>query len=83
MALGLLDALPVEVGRGIGAGQLRARHYQRTCCAVSLADCVAAQTARSLGGRLATSDPHLLNFCHAERVEVVVPGTDGSTWSPS
>jgi len=42
------------------------------------ADCIAAQTARSKAEPLATSDPHLLDLCHAEGIAtVVLPGSDG------
>jgi hypothetical protein len=33
---------------------------------------------------LATSDPHLLDLCHAESIDtIVLPSTNGSRWSPS
>ena len=80
--LGLLDGLPVESAIGVGAGRLRARRYHRTRCAVSLADCVAAELARAHRQPLATSDPHLLDVCHAEGIAVtVLPGSDGTTWT--
>jgi len=41
------------------AGLLRARHYDRNTCSVSLADCFAAATALDAASALATSDPHL------------------------
>ena len=81
--LGLLDGLPVDSTIGIAVGQLRARHYQRRRCEVSLADCVAAEVARARGEALATSDPHLLDVCHAEHIAVIVlPGSDGTRWTP-
>jgi PIN domain nuclease of toxin-antitoxin system len=80
--LGLLDALSVGPAHGMAAGRLRARHYHRTRCAVSLADCIAVEIARSSGRRLATSDPHMLDVCHAEGVAVtVLPGSDGTIWA--
>lgn len=82
--LGLVDGLPVDAPLGAAAGRLRARHYHRAHRAVSLADCVAAEVARLVGRPLATSDPHLLDVCHAERIDVVVlPGSDGTTWAAS
>lgn len=81
--LGLLDAFPVGAGIGMAAGLLRGRHYHRTHCAVSMADCVAAALARWRGEGLATSDPHLLDVCHAEGIEaIVLPASDGSRWEP-
>lgn len=76
--LGLLDGRTVDSGLGIAAGRLRARHYDRRRCQVSLAGCVAAEAARSGGEPLATADPDLLDVCHAEGTAVVVlPGSAG------
>jgi predicted nucleic acid-binding protein len=81
--LRLLDGLPVTPDVGAAAGRLRARRYHRQRCAVSLADCIAAEAARSRHEPLATSDPHLLDVCHAEQIaRLVLPQSDGSTWSP-
>jgi PIN domain nuclease of toxin-antitoxin system len=80
--LGVLDPVPLDAATGLASGLLRAKHYHRTCCAISMADAVAAETARSMGVRLATSDPHLLDVCHREAIDVVVlPGTDGTRWT--
>jgi len=76
---------PVVVDASLAgaAGRLRARSYHRTTCPVSLADCVAAEAARETGRSLATSDPALLDICRREEIAVVVlPGTDGSRWTP-
>ena len=82
--LGLGDAAVIDPAIGGAAGRLRALHYHRTSCAVSLADCVAAEVARARRRPLATSDPHLLDVCHAEGIDVeVLPGTTGSRWTPS
>jgi len=82
--LGLLDAPDIATSTAAAAGLLRARHYHRSRCTVSLADCIAAEVARSADAALATSDPHLLDVCHAERVAThVLPGSDGSVWTPS
>ena len=81
--LGLLEGFPVGAELGLAAGRLRARQYHRTRCSVSLADCVAAEVARSLGRPLVTSDPHLLDLCTREQVpHLALPGTDGTTWAP-
>jgi PIN domain nuclease of toxin-antitoxin system len=82
--LGLLDGIPVDSTVAIAAGRLRARHYHRTRCAVSLADCVAAEVARSRQQPLATSDPHMLDVCHTEGVAVaVLASSDGTRWAPT
>src|SRR5664279_4402659 len=81
--LGLLDATPVDPPVGNAAGRLRARHYHRTRCPISMADCIAAETARSTGQSLATADPDLLDVCHTERIAVIpLPGSGGTTWTP-
>jgi predicted nucleic acid-binding protein len=80
--LGLIDGIVVDSSIGASAGRLRARPYDRTCCTVSTADCIAAEVARSRTEALATSDPHLLDLCHAEGIgTVVLPGSDGSRWA--
>ncbi|HEX2849191.1 MAG TPA: PIN domain-containing protein [Acidimicrobiales bacterium] len=81
--LGLDDAVVLDSVVASAAGRLRARHYHRTRCPISLADCVAAEVARSTGRSLATSDPALLDVCHHEQIPLtVLPRTDGSRWSP-
>ncbi len=82
--LGLLDPVPVDVAVGSAAGRLRARRYHRTRCAVSMADCIAAETARATGRSLATADPHLLALCHAEGTRTIaLPASDGTRWTPT
>lgn len=73
-------ALQPEVA--VRAGLLRARYYQRGVRALSLADCVAAETARFFDAHLATADPALLETCAIEGVSVIVlPDTSGNSWS--
>ena len=81
--LGLTDALAVDGDLALRAGLLRSRHYHRTNRAVSLADCVAAEAARTLGTGLVTADPHLLELCRDERIaSIPLPDSSGSRWSP-
>jgi hypothetical protein len=48
-----------------------------------MADCVAAEAARARNESLATSDPHLLDACHAEDIaRLILPQSNGTTWSP-
>jgi hypothetical protein len=48
-----------------------------------MADCIAAEIARSRNEELATSDPRLLDVCHAENIaHLALPQSDGSTWFP-
>ena len=57
---------PVSSDQGLLAGRLRARHYHRERCAVSLADCLAAAAALSEHRPLATSDPALAAVVRTE-----------------
>jgi predicted nucleic acid-binding protein len=83
-SIGLLDVQPLDNRTVISAGALRAARYHRSRCVVSLADCVAAETARSMGGSLCTSDPHLLDVCHAEGIDVVaLLDSTGQRWTPT
>ncbi len=81
--LGLGNAEPVDPTIGLRAGLLRGRHYHRRDRAVSLADCIAAETARATDAALVTSDPHLLDLCDHEGIEVIaLPDSSGETWTP-
>jgi PIN domain nuclease of toxin-antitoxin system len=56
------------------AGLLRARHYHRVRCPLSLADCVCL--AAAVGGRLATADGSMLRTAGVEGIETVpLPAT--------
>lgn len=81
--LGLDDPVLVDEKLAAATGRLRARRYHRVRCPVSLADCFAAEAARSESRSLATSDPDLLDVCHHEGIAVtVLTGSDGSRWVP-
>jgi predicted nucleic acid-binding protein len=81
--VGLDEPVPLDSDAAHRAGLLRAKHYQRRTRAVSLADCIAADTARLKNQPLATSDPHLLELCTDEGIPVIVlPDTAGNWWSP-
>lgn len=80
--LGLRTVVALDAPLAVRAGLLRAQHYHRTRRSVSMADCVAAATAHRLAEPLATSDPHLLDLCHDEQIDIIVlPGSDGSVWT--
>jgi PIN domain nuclease of toxin-antitoxin system len=81
--LGLADVESLDSVLALRAGLLRARHYHRRDRAVSLADCVAAETAQTMDDAVATSDPHLLDLCREEGISVVaLPDSSGNIWSP-
>lgn len=82
--LGLTDAIAIDAATGGASGRLRARYYHRLRCAVSMADCVAAEIARARNDVLATSDPQLLDVCAEESIDVLVlAGSDGTRWTPT
>jgi PIN domain nuclease of toxin-antitoxin system len=80
--LGLADPPPLEADLALRAGLLRARHYNRRTRAISLADAVAVETARTHEASVASADPHLLDTCLEEDIGVIpLPDTKGRTWS--
>jgi hypothetical protein len=80
--LGLGSPSPVDAGLALRAGLLLARHYHRKNRAVSLAGCVAAESARSIGSSLASADPHLLDLCREEGISFIpLSETIGEVWS--
>lgn len=82
--LGLADAPPLGSDAALRAGMLRARHYHRRSCPVSLADCVVAGVGQAQATPVATADPHLLDVCTREGIAVVaLPDSSGETWSGS
>jgi PIN domain nuclease of toxin-antitoxin system len=81
--LGLLEGIVVDSDLGLAAGRLRARRYHRSRCAVSMADCIAAEAARQAATSLATSDPQLLDLCRIEGISaLVLTAVDGTRWTP-
>jgi PIN domain nuclease of toxin-antitoxin system len=79
--LRLTDPDLLDADLALQAGMVRARHYHRRMRAVSLADCVLAVSARNSGASVATSDPHLLDLCSAEGIDVTpLPDSLGTTW---
>ena len=58
-------------------------HYHRSKRPISMADCIAVETARDAQRSLATADPDLLDVCHIEGIAYfVLPGSDGARWTP-
>lgn len=66
-----LESIMLTEEIAIAAGLLRARHYRRSARSVSLADCVAAETARAIDVPLATADPGLVAMCEDEGISLV------------
>ena len=71
LAVGGLEEVPVDRRTALRAGALRARHYDRWTCPVSLADCVALAVALNTRASLATSDPALARAARRDGVAVV------------
>ena len=61
-----MTVVPATQELGVLAGTLRARHYHKKTCKVSLADCFAAATALQLRLPIATADPDLIGLVRAE-----------------
>ena len=76
-----MQIVPVGADQGMMAGRLRARHYDRARCAVSLADCLAAAAALTEQVPLATSDSALATIVRAEH-GTIHPLADGNGVKP-
>jgi PIN domain nuclease of toxin-antitoxin system len=70
LVAGGLELTPVEPDLALAAGALRARHYRRRHCEISLGDCFALALAKQRKLPLATADPDLAAVARAEHVEV-------------
>lgn len=76
-ALPRLSLLPVGSEAGWRAAELRARHYHRARCSVSMGDCLLIAMA-SDGDRVVSSDGDLLAVARREGVDVLeLPSSDG------
>lgn len=73
-----LQVRPLTWDTAAIAASLRAAHYHRTRCPVSLSDCVAVALAHELGATLVTSDRPMATVAIALAVEVTpVPDSRG------
>lgn len=80
--LGLADPDPLEAAVATQAGLLRAPHHHRRDRAISLADCVLAETARSVRAPVASSDSPARHVPRDEGVDVVpLPDSNGHNWN--
>jgi len=66
-----LDVLLVDDVIAENAGALRARYYDRSTAALSMADCIALATATAEEATLVTGDPALARAARAEAVTLV------------
>lgn len=75
---GGLEVAPLDSTLAVAAGALRARHYRRRHCEVSLGDCIALALAKQRRAPLATADPDLVSAARAELVDVIgLPDSHG------
>lgn len=65
-----LAVIPLDVGLARQAAQLRARHYHRSRCPISLADSVLLATGKQ-GGTVATADPDVLAVAEQEGMRTI------------
>jgi PIN domain nuclease of toxin-antitoxin system len=76
---GGLEVAPLDSTLAVAAGALRARHYRRRHCEVSLGDCIALALAKQRRAALATADPDLVSAARAEQVDVIgLPDSRGN-----
>jgi predicted nucleic acid-binding protein len=72
-----LTLLPLGSAQAWRAGEIRAAHYHRTRCPISLADAVLVASAPA-GGRIASSDGLLLGIAASEGIATaVLPDSKG------
>jgi predicted nucleic acid-binding protein len=71
---GGICTIPLDARLARTTAEIRARHYHRSRCPISLADAVLIATADD-GHRLATADPDLLVVAAARGIETIaLPG---------
>jgi PIN domain nuclease of toxin-antitoxin system len=72
-----LTLLPLELAQAWRAGEIRAAHYHRSRCPISLADAVLVASAPA-GGCIASSDGPLLSVAASEGIATVaLPDSQG------
>jgi predicted nucleic acid-binding protein len=72
-----LTLLPLGPAQAWRAGEIRAAHYHRSRCPISLADAVLVASATA-GGRIASSDGPLLSVAASEGIATaVLPDSKG------
>jgi PIN domain nuclease of toxin-antitoxin system len=72
-----LTLLPLELAQAWRAGEIRAAHYHRSRCPISLADAVLVASAPT-GGCIASSDGPLLTVAASEGIATVaLPDSKG------
>lgn len=67
---GSVATIPLDAGLARSAAEMRASHYHRSNCPISLADAVLLASAGS-GDRIATADPDVLAIADVENLHTV------------
>lgn len=68
---GVLAVAVSDEGKAWIAAEIRAEHYHRTRCPLSMADCLLLAHALSEGNSLATSDPHVADVARTAGATVI------------
>lgn len=71
-----LSLIPSDLAIARRAGEIRAHHYDRASCPISLADAVLVASANN-GDRIATADPDVLTVVGLENIGSVVLPAQG------
>jgi PIN domain nuclease of toxin-antitoxin system len=75
---GGLEIAALETPVALNAGALRATHYRRRSCEISMEDCFALALAKHRALPLATSDPDLAAAARAAHVKLIgLPDSEG------
>jgi predicted nucleic acid-binding protein len=67
---GPLTPIPLDLTVAQKAADIRAKHYHRTSCPLSLADAVLVASAKQDDG-IATADPHVLAVAKIEKIRPI------------
>jgi len=73
---GVITPVPLNVDAARRAAELRARHYHRTRCRISLADAILLASTRP-GDSVATADPDVLAVAEREGIGTVALAGQG------
>jgi predicted nucleic acid-binding protein len=67
---GPLTPIPLDLTVAQKAAEIRAKHYHRTSCPLSLADAVLIASAKQ-DDSIATADPHVLAVAKIEKIKPI------------
>lgn len=73
---GSLGSIALDIALARRAAEIRAQHYHRSSCPISLADAILIAST-PLDGRIATADPDVLSVAKLEGLETLALPTQG------